>query len=406
MGVYEWLRKAIADPNLTPLRKLLRRRDLDPKLRSSVQAFVDHDKAFRPFMKWTRDNTCTLSAVHECDDIPILAVSNQDRWKDGLRERQYGQIQQIIEEIGCPLKRELVAKGIQEDAITARILLGVRLGPDGEIFDVVSTAGELDYDPSDPIRWAAELEAARRGGCDRHGIWHPVFTLCGRVHGYFEENESHQFDSEWRTKRGERPLKYERLLLARVTVKLTGTPSFERYLETLSPRDRRMATERLRRGERTPAPPRAAPKGPTISASFLDFAQGTDPPIRFQRGDVREGRKSRAVDRDTGDYVEWELPHWQAIDSYYHLYSADGTKTCLATVQQASIDLSGDGKVGLYKVKVIHVAAASADGSWSEIADASAPIAQKLAQFIAALWLDNPARHSAEITFDLGEKNM
>jgi len=405
MGVYEWLRKAIADPNLTPLRKLLQRHDLDPKLRSSVQAFVDHDEAFRPFMEWNQENTCTLSAAHECCDLPILAASNQDRWKDGLRERQYGQIRQIIDEMGCPLKRELIARGIEEDAITVGILLGLKLERDGEIFDVVSTAVELDYDPSDPARWAAELEAARRGGCDRHGIWHPVFTLCGRVHGYFEENESRQFDWEWHTKRGEWPPKYERLLLARVTVKLTGTPSFERYLETLSPRDRRMATERLGGGERPPAPPRAGPKGRTISASFLDFSQGTDPPIRFQRGDALEGRRSRAVDRDTGDYVEWELPHWQAIDSYYHLYSADGTKACLATVQQESIDLSGDGKVGLYKVRVIRIAVARADGSWSEIADASAPIAQRLAQFIAALWLDNPARHSAEITFDLGGKN-
>jgi hypothetical protein len=143
-----------------------------------------------------------------------------------------------------------------------------------------------------------------------------------------------------------------------------------------------------------------------MSASFLDFAQGTDPPIRFQRGDVREGRKSRAVDRDTGDYVEWELPHWQAIDSYYHLYCADGTKTCLATVQQESIDLSGDGKVGFYKVKVIRIAVARPDGSWSEIGDASAPVAQRLVQFIAALWLDNPARHSAEIAFDLGGRNQ
>jgi hypothetical protein len=405
MDIIEWVRNAISDPNLTPLRKLLRRPDVDQKLRSSVQAVVDHDEAYQPFMKWAGENTRTLSAVHECDDLPILAMSNQDRWKDRLRERQYGEIRQIIEEIGCPLKRELLAKGIQQDAITARILLGLKLEPDGEIFDVVSTTAELDYDASDSARWAAELEAARRGGCDRQGIWHPVFSLCGRVHGYFEENESRQFDWEWHTKRGEWPPKYERLLLARVTVKLTGTPSFELYLETLSARDRRMATERLRSGERTPAPPRVAPKGPAISASFLDFAQGTDRPIRFERGDVLEGRRSRAVDRDTGDYVECELPHWQAIDSYYHLYSADGTKACLATVQQESIDLSGDGKVGLYKVKVIRIAVARTNDSCSEIADASAPIAQRLAQFIAALWLDNPARHSAEITFDLGARN-
>jgi len=164
MDVYEWLRKAIADPNLTPLRKLLRRRDLDPKLRSSVEAFIEHDEAFRPFMKWTQENTCTLSAVHQCNDIPILASANQDRWRDGRRERQYGEIREIIEEIGCPLKRELATKGIAEKAITVRIVLGLKLEPDGEVLDIFSTVAQLDYDPADRDRWAAEFEAARRGG--------------------------------------------------------------------------------------------------------------------------------------------------------------------------------------------------------------------------------------------------
>ena len=53
---------------------------------------------------------------------------------------------------------------------------------------------------------------------------------------------------------------------------------------------------------------------------------------------------------------------------------------------------------------MLRIAEAQADGGWSEIADASAPIAQRLTQFVAALWLDNPARHSTEITFDLGRE--
>jgi hypothetical protein len=44
----------------------------------------------------------------------------------------------------------------------------------------------------------------------------------------------------------------------------------------------------------------------------------------------------------------------------------------------------------------------SDDGSWSDVDDGSSPIAQKLTNFIAAYLLDNPARQSAEIIFDLG----
>jgi hypothetical protein len=403
MDIYDWVRNAIADPNLTPLRKLLRRRDLDPKLRSSVQAFVEHDEVRRPYEKWVHENSCTLSAVHECNAIPIVAATNQDRWRHGLRERQYGEIRHIIEEIGCPLKRELIAKGIAEDAIRVDILLGLGLEPDSELLNIVSTAAQLDYDPGDPVRWAAEFEAARRGGCDRNGIMHPVFTLCGRVHGYFEENESLQFDYEWQKEHDKRPAKYETLRLNRVTVKLTGTPSFERYVETLSPADRQKAMEQLTGAGPTPPSASAVPKGPTISASFLDFAEGIDAPIRFERGKLlQEGRKPRAVDRETGDYVEWDLPHWQSPTSHYRLYSADGTALSTSIVQQETVDLSGDGQVGLYKVRVLRIDQAAGDGSWSEITDASAPVAQKFARFIAALWLDNPARHSAEIIFDLG----
>src|SRR3954468_13105959 len=77
---------------------------------------------------------------------------------------------------------------------------GLKLTGDGEVFDVVSTASQLDYDPVDQEHRAAEYEAAKRGGCDRMGIWHPVFTLCGRVHGYFAENEGRLFEDQWRGK--------------------------------------------------------------------------------------------------------------------------------------------------------------------------------------------------------------
>jgi len=85
VDVYEWLRKALADPNLTRLRKLLDRRDLPPEVRSTVEAFVRDDEAFQAFQKWTQENTRTVSAVHECGSLPILPEWNQDRWKEGRR---------------------------------------------------------------------------------------------------------------------------------------------------------------------------------------------------------------------------------------------------------------------------------------------------------------------------------
>jgi hypothetical protein len=193
------------------------------------------------------------------------------------------------------------------------------------------------------------------------------------------------------------------LLLDRVTVTLTGTPSRGHYLETLPAAARGEAAAVLAAGAQRP-PVSAAAKGLTVSASFLDFTEGTDHPIRFERGSVLSGgRKSRAVERATGEYVEWELPHWQSPESYYRLYSTDGTMTCTATVEQATIDLSGDGMVGLYKVRVHRIAAPGAGDTWSEVTDASSPIVSKLAHFIAAFLVDHaPARHSAEIIFDFG----
>jgi len=52
MDFYEWVRKALADPNLTPLRKLLRRRDLPPEVRSSVEAYIEAEEKLRANPNW------------------------------------------------------------------------------------------------------------------------------------------------------------------------------------------------------------------------------------------------------------------------------------------------------------------------------------------------------------------
>jgi hypothetical protein len=318
-----------------------------------------------------------------------MAASNQGRWKDGNRKRRYDELRQIIETVGCPLKRELVAKGFRDEEIRAGITFSVKLTPEGETLDIQPTASQLDYDPGDPSRWAAEFAAAKRGGCDRNGIWHPVFTLCGRVHGYFEENESREVERLWSRKAGHWPGPTA-VLLERVTVSLMAAPSDHRF-----------------QGTRTaPDAASAALPAPTFSASFLDFAEGTAAPIRFERGaPPPEGKRSRAVDRETGEYLESYRLHWQHPTIDYLLHSADGTTTGTATVQQEAVDLSGDGKVGLYKVRILDIRQASADGSWTEISDPASSSAGRFPPFIAAFLVDqHPARHSVEITFDLGGK--
>jgi len=178
--------------------------------------------------------------------------------------------------------------------------------------------------------------------------------------------------------------------------------SVEAYIE---------AEEKLRANpnwisEIKPAPPprpEPAPRGPIIHASFLDFAEGKDPPIRYERGDpFGDGRKPRAVDRETGEYARFHMPHWQDPTREYFLFSPDDTKFCNVVVQQVAIDVSGDRTVGLHKVRVIRITQLSEDGSWSDVDDGYSPIAQRLTSFITAYLVDNPYHQAAEITFDLG----
>ena len=42
--ILEWLRKALADPKLTALRRLLSRRDLSTEVRTSVKAYIEADE--------------------------------------------------------------------------------------------------------------------------------------------------------------------------------------------------------------------------------------------------------------------------------------------------------------------------------------------------------------------------
>ena len=73
-----------------------------------------------------------------------------------------------------------------------------------------------------------------------------------------------------------------------------------------------------------PVSPTAAPepRGPIVCASSVDFAENSCTSIRYERGDpLLEGKRPRAVDGETGEYVEFYMPHWQHPTRDYLLYS-------------------------------------------------------------------------------------
>jgi hypothetical protein len=120
--------------------------------------------------------------------------------------------------------------------------------------------------------------------------------------------------------------------------------------------------------------------------------------IRYVRG------HGRAVDDESGEYLTSEAWHYQSPTRDYSIYSSDGRKICAATVEEEVIDVThgGDGRVALYKVKVLDLREATGDSAWSEITDSSSPMAEKLVRFLTPYLVDHPAvQFSAEITFDL-----
>lgn len=134
-------------------------------------------------------------------------------------------------------------------------------------------------------------------------------------------------------------------------------------------------------------------------AKFIDNESGTGGPdmaIRYAQGEAR------AVDTETGEYLVTKFWHYQHPTRDYSLYTADGQKIFTATVKQKAIDLSGDGRVGMYKVDVLRIAEFLSDGSCSFMADENSPIADKFSRFLRVFLLDHPGMQgSLEIEFNL-----
>jgi len=126
------------------------------------------------------------------------------------------------------------------------------------------------------------------------------------------------------------------------------------------------------------------------------MAGGSGMPIQYVQGE------SRAADTETGEYLVTKFWHYQHPTRDYSLYSADGRKLFTATVKQEAIDLSGDGRVGLYKLDVLRIEEFAADESSSFLTDEDSPVARKLSRFVEVFLSDHPGMQaSVEIEFHL-----
>jgi hypothetical protein len=117
--------------------------------------------------------------------------------------------------------------------------------------------------------------------------------------------------------------------------------------------------------------------------------------IRYVQGEAR------AVDTDSGEYLKSTFYHRDHPFRGYTVHAADGSEIITANLRQEAIDLSGDGRTGLYNIDVVEIEDRS-EGRSSKITSEDAPAAQKLARFIRVFLLDHPGKEaSVEIRFDL-----
>ena len=204
---------------LTRIAKWLRYRGLPADKRAVLERY---DEAVRNFERSTA-NSCTLSATCEFGAIPLMTDRHPERWTRGSRDAQYERLRELVEQLGSPLKRELTEKGFNEENIKPSLTFGLKLTEQDEILEVEGGTWALDYDPVDARR-AADAYHSGQHGFDRMLTWDHVFTLSGRVHGYFLGDESSRFRDAWQRKHGAPLPQTEWLLLARLTVKIHASP--------------------------------------------------------------------------------------------------------------------------------------------------------------------------------------
>lgn len=184
-----------------------------------------HDSRIRElftYARWLEDHSRKVTATQECGDIPIMGW-HSDRWTSGSRADQYRNINEIVERIGAPLKRQLEAEGFQEDFLRVKPRFTLKQTPGGESFEVEAGTAAIDYDPVEARR-AAEASNSLERGADRLLAWEYVYTIDGRVQGHFDADEDRRFNDAWRAMHGTDSPRSDWLYLHAVSVEIIGFP--------------------------------------------------------------------------------------------------------------------------------------------------------------------------------------
>jgi hypothetical protein len=156
--------------------------------------------------------------------MPIMGGGHPDRWTSGSRAEQYRRLNEIVEAITTPLKRQLDAEGFREDFMRVSLRFEVSLTPDGELFDIEAGTAAIDYDPVEARHAADQYNSVPRGS-DRLLYWDYVYTVDRRVQGHFDADEDRRVSDAWKNKYGDWPSRSEWLYLRRLTAKIVAFPA-------------------------------------------------------------------------------------------------------------------------------------------------------------------------------------
>jgi hypothetical protein len=130
------------------------------------------------------------------------------------------------------------------------------------------------------------------------------------------------------------------------------------------------------------------------SADYIATNEGADMAIRYDR------ETDRAIDDETGEYLDQGVYHYQNPTRNYLVHAPDGSKLCSAEVKQRQIDTRGDGTAGRTEADVVSLVAAAADGSFIPVIDSRAAILRTFERLLRA-YLQGPSTRPREIEISL-----
>jgi len=120
---------------------------------------------------------------------------------------------------------------------------------------------------------------------------------------------------------------------------------------------------------------------------------GAEMTIRYDR------EHRRAIDDETGEYMEQAEFYYGASTRGYQVHSSDGTEICSAEVKRRDIDTRGDMTVGLVTIDIVSLRSKTDDGVFVSITDPASPAIQKFSRLLEAFVAGPFANHPViEIT--------